>query len=180
MYKILKIRDSIKVKPVHFGANIVEAIEKDLKEKYTGYIFNNGIILKVLKILNYSRGKLLPLDPNIHFIVEFEALAFVPEIGEVVVGKVIDITKIGAFVRIGPLDGFIHISQVMDDFITFDEKNKILVGKNTKRTLKIGDVVRAKIISISKEQGIKIGLTMRQPGLGSLVWIEKEKRQKKK
>ena len=130
--------------------------------------------------MNYSKGKLVPLDPHIHFLVEFEALAYVPEAGEVVIGKVIDITKIGAFVRIGPLDGFIHISQVMDDFISFDEKNKILVGRNTKRTLKVGDIVRAKIISITKEQGIKIGLTMRQPGLGSLVWIEKEKKQKKK
>lgn len=180
MYKVLKIKDSIKTKPVYFGNNTLKIIEKELNDKYTGYIFSNGIILKVLRVLNFSRGKIKPLDPYIHFIAEFEALAYIPEVGEIVTGKIIDISRIGAFVRIGPLDGFIHISQIMDDFISFDEKNKILVGKNSKKTLKVGDVVRARIISISKEQGIKIGLTMRQPGLGSFIWIEKEKKQKKK
>jgi DNA-directed RNA polymerase subunit E' len=180
MYKILTIRDSIKVKPSNLSSDIYKSIEKSLKEKYEGSITGNGIIIKVIKVKSFSQGRIIPLDPNIHFVVEFEALAYVPEIGEVVYGKVIEITKLGAFVRIGPLDGFVHLSQIMDDFISFDEKNKILFGKNTKKTLKVGDLVRAKIISISKEQGIKIGLTMRQPGLGSLIWIEKEKKEKAK
>jgi len=180
MYKILTIRDVVKVKPSNLSNEIEKSIEKSLKEKYEGSIVGNGIIIKVLKIRNFSRGKVMPLDPNVYFLVEFEALSYIPEIGEIVYGKVIEITKIGAFVRFGPLDGFVHLSQIMDDYISFDEKNKILFGKNTKKTLKIGDLVRAKIISIGKEQGIKVGLTMRQPGLGSLVWIEKEKKEKAK
>jgi DNA-directed RNA polymerase subunit E' len=180
MYKILTIRDSVKVKPSNLGSDIYKSIEKTLKETYEGSLIGNGIIIKVLKIKNFSQGKIVPLDPNVHFVVEFEALAYIPEIGEVVHGKVIEITKIGAFVRFGPFDGFVHLSQIMDDYISFDEKNKILFGKNTKKTLKIGDLVRAKIISVSKEQGVRIGLTMRQAGLGSLVWIEREKKEKAK
>jgi len=37
--------------------------------------------------------------------------------------------------------------------------------------VKVGDKVRARIISISMKEQSKIGLTMRQPFLGSLKWI---------
>jgi DNA-directed RNA polymerase subunit E' len=69
----------------------------------------------------------------------------------------------------------------MDDFVSFDNKSSVFLGKESKKTLKEGDLVRARIISISlgKEEN-KIGLTMRQPMLGSLTWIEEEKKKAKK
>jgi DNA-directed RNA polymerase subunit E' len=99
---------------------------------------------------------------------------------ELVYGEVIDNTEFGSFVRIGPLDGLVHISQIMDDFVSYDSKNSVFLGKETKKTLKEGDKVRARIISISYAEQQKIGLTMRQPGLGNLIWLEEEKKKKKK
>lgn len=55
--------------------------------------------------------------------VTFNALFFKPELQEVVEGEVIEITEFGAFVRIGPMDGLAHVSQVTDDYITYDAKN---------------------------------------------------------
>jgi len=76
--------------------------------------------------------------------------------------------------NIGPIDGMIHISQTMDDFVSFT-KDKTLAGKETKRFIKVGDLCKARIIAISFKElsNPKLGLTMRQHGLGKLEW-EKE------
>ena len=61
----------------------------------------------------------------------------------------------------------------MDDFVSFS-KEKTLSGKESKKTLKVNDVCRARIIAVSFKDPLnpKLGLTMRQPGLGKLEWIE--------
>jgi len=87
---------------------------------------------------------------------------------------VVDITEFGAFIRCGALDGLVHVSQVMDDFVSYDEKNSQLVGKQSRRVLKEGDKVRARIISVSFTEQSKLGLTMRQPFLGNLKWLTEE------
>jgi DNA-directed RNA polymerase subunit E' len=94
---------------------------------------------------------------------------------EVVLGKVRDIAEFGAFMNLGPIEGMIHISQTMDDFVSFS-KEKVLTGKDSKRTLKVGDVCRARIIAISFTDPLnpKLGLTMRQQGLGKLEWIKED------
>ena len=101
---------------------------------------------------------------------------------EIVQGTVCEILKFGAFVRFGPLDGLLHISQIMDDRIDVDIDGRRLLGKDTKRELRVGAGVRARVVSLSinerSPRESKIGLTMRQPGLGKLEWLE-EDRQKK-
>ena len=94
---------------------------------------------------------------------------------EVVVGKIKDIAEFGAFINIGPIDGMIHISQTMDDFVSFS-KDKTLTGKETKRVLKANDLCRSRIIAVSFKDVLnpKLGLTMRQQGLGRLDWIKDE------
>ncbi len=74
----------------------------------------------------------------------------------------------------------IHISQTMDDFVSFN-KEKTLAGKESKKVLKIGDKCRARIIATSYKDPTnpKLGLTMRQTGLGKLEWIEEKLEQKK-
>ena len=98
---------------------------------------------------------------------------------EIVVGKIKDIAEFGAFVNIGPIDGMIHISQTMDDFVSFS-KDKALAGKETKRVLKVGDVCRARMIAVSFRDVLnpKLGLTMRQQGLGRLDWIKEDAEEK--
>ena len=102
-----------------------------------------------------------------------------PREHEIVEGEVVDITEFGAFVRAGALDGLVHVSQIMDDYVSYDEKNAQLVGKQTKKILKVGDPVRARIISISFKEQSKVGLTMRQPFLGSMKWVYSEEKKEK-
>jgi DNA-directed RNA polymerase subunit E' len=75
---------------------------------------------------------------------------------------------------LGIMKGMIHISQAMDDYVSFSKTNS-LIGKVSKRTLKQGDLCLARIVAISHKGGeLKIGLTMRQPGLGKLEWIKED------
>jgi DNA-directed RNA polymerase subunit E' len=133
----------------------------------------------VVSIEKIEEGKIIPTDPGVYYQTQFRLLAFKPELHELVRGEVIDNTEFGSFIRIGAIDGLVHISQLMDDFVSYDSKNSVFLGKQTRRTLKEGDKVRARIISISLKEEQKIGLTMRQPGLGSLTWIKEEKKRKK-
>ena len=106
-----------------------------------------------------------------------------PELYEVVEGEVVDVVEFGVFVRLGPLDGLIHISQIMDDYVSYDPKREAIIGKETGRVIEKGDKVRARIVAVSlreaRKRGSKIALTMRQPGLGKLEWIEEDKKKKK-
>ena len=86
-----------------------------------------------------------------------------------------EIADFGAFVRIGPIDALLHVSQLMDDFISYDEKQGVLLGKETRRKLMSGDQVRVRITAVSLGKAGssgKIGVTGRQPFLGKLEWIE--------
>ena len=79
----------------------------------------------------------------------------------------------------GVMQGMIHISQTMEDFVSFSSSNT-LSGKSSKRILKKGDNCLARIVAISYKGDLpKIGLTMRQPGLGKLEWVEEEKKKEK-
>ena len=181
MYRIATIEDRIRVPPEKLGTDVKKALKAAISEQMEGVVNSRlGVILSIISIDKVGEGKILPNDPGVYYDCEFKLLTFKPEMHEIVEGEVIDNTEFGSFVRIGPMDGLVHISQLMDDFVSFDNKNSVFLGKESKRTLKEGDLVRARVISVSFGQGEnKIGLTMRQSGLGSLSWIEEEKKRKK-
>jgi DNA-directed RNA polymerase subunit E' len=183
MYKILTIRDKVRVPPAKFGMNMNEAIKQSLQEQIEGKLHPEiGLFLAVTDILNVSEGEILPEDGAIHYTAECKALSFAPEVNEMIMGEVVDITAFGAFTRIGPMDALIHVSQVMDDKCTYNEKLATLIGKKTGIKLQQGAIVRARVASVSLGKGgrSKIALTMRQPSLGAVEWIEKDKKAKKK
>jgi DNA-directed RNA polymerase subunit E' len=182
MYKIVEVEDKIRVPPEKFSMKVKDAVKESIEETYEGLLDPRiGFILACVEVEKVGEGKIIPGDPGVFYDATFKLLTFKPELHELVLGEVIDNTDFGSFVRIGPMDGLVHISQLMDDFVSFDNKSSVFLGKESKRTLKEGDLVRARIISISlgKEEN-KIGLTMRQPMLGALQWIEEEKKKAKK
>ncbi|HDS58835.1 MAG TPA: DNA-directed RNA polymerase, partial [Thermoplasmatales archaeon] len=140
-----------------------------------------GLVLIAKNVERVGEGKIIHGDGAIYQDVKFDALTFKPELQEVMDCIICDIVEFGAFCHIGPLDALIHKSQIMDDHIVIDVENKRMEGRQTKNSLRLGDRVRARIVTISLNEmnprESKIGLTMRQPGLGKEEW--KEKRQKK-
>jgi len=182
MYKIFDVEDRVRVPPEKFILEPEEAIKKSLQEKWEGVVERDvGIVLAITEIKNMGEGIIIPGDGAIYYPADFKLLSYLPEQHELVKGEVIDVTEFGAFVNIGPIDGMVHMSQLLDDFVSYDMKNSTFSGKKTKRVIKEGDLVKARIISISLAKGeYKIGLTMRQPGLGGLDWKEDEEKTRKK
>lgn len=179
VYKIVEVEDSIRVPPGKLGKDLEDAIFETIQERFEGVFDPDlGIVLNVESIEEVMDGKVVPEDGAVFYPTKFKLLVYYPEEYEVTLGEVVDITEFGVFVRIGPIDGMIHISQIMNDYVSYDKKNSILVGRESKKTLKEGDLVRARIISVSFGKESKIGLTMRQPGLGAIHWIEREKAKK--
>ncbi len=182
MFKILTIKDEVRVPPTKFELELDEAVKQSLQETVEGKLNPDiGVFLAVTEVLSVGDGRILPEDGAIYYPAEFKVLIYRPELNEVVVGEIVDITEFGVFTRIGAIDGLIHVSQIMDDKLAYDAKNATYTGKKTGYKLKEGDLVRARIVGVSLGKGrSKISLTMRQPGLGSLDWIEKEKKKKLK
>lgn len=172
MYQMVTVEDEISVPPEKLNLELGESVKESLEAKFEGNINTDiGVILAVIDVDEIEEGMILPGDPSVHYPVKFKILSWMPKEHEIVEGEVVDITEFGAFVRCGALDGLVHISQVMDDYVSYDEKNSQLIGKQTRRVLKEGDKVRARIISVSFKEQSKLGLTMRQPLLGNLRWL---------
>lgn len=181
MYKVLEVEDSVRVPPRKLGKNLEDAIFETIQERFEG-IFDPelGIVLNLESIEEVREGKMVPEDGAVFYPTGFKLLVYYPEEHEVTFGEVVDIAEFGAFIRIGPLDAMIHISQIMNDYVSYDKKNSNLVGRESNKTLKEGDLVKARIISVSFSKENKVGLTMRQPGLGAVQWLKKEDKKKSK
>jgi len=122
-------------------------------------------------------GKMVAGDGGTFHKVEFDALTFYPKLQEIVQGEIVDITDFGAFVRIGPTDALLHLSQVMDDYLKSDVKSGMILANQSGRTLKVGSTLRARITAVSLGKAAtmgKIGITCRQPFLGANEWITEE------
>jgi DNA-directed RNA polymerase subunit E' len=181
MFYLTEVEDYVRVEPKLFGLPTVEAVDKQLRDVYSDYYDKElGRAVAVIKVLNVGEGVIIAGDGATYYNSRFKLLVWKPELQELVFGEVAEITKFGAFIEMGAMRGMIHISQTMDDFVSFSKTN-VLSGKVSKRTLKQGDLCIARIVAIShKGDEPKVGLTMRQPGLGKLEWIKEDavKRQK--
>lgn len=181
MFYLSEIQDHVRVEPKLFGLPTMEAVEQQLKEIYTDYYEKEiGKIITVLDVLDVGDGVIIPGDGAAYYNTRFKLLVWKPEMHELVYGIVSEVTNFGAFINVGALKGMIHISQTMEDYVSFSKTNT-LVGKATKRILKVGDLCLARIVAIShKGNEPKIGLTMRQPDLGKLEWIKENQIKKER
>lgn len=182
MFYKVEVKDHVRVPSIYIGTDVSESVLKSARDKYGGHIQPEvGIVVDITGVKSVGEGKIIPEDGAIYYDTIFEMIVFRPELQEIVAGRIKDITDFGAFLTIGPIDGMIHISQTMDDFVSF-AKDKVLTGRDTKRSLKIGDVCRARVIAVSFKDvtNPKIGLTMRQQGLGKPEWNSDESAKKQK
>jgi len=182
MYYKVKVEDHVRLPPTMYGDNTKDAIASEIKNTYSGLISKDfGFVIDVSCVDDVEDGIIIPEDGATYFHTKFTLLTFKPELQEIIPGKIKDITDFGAFLSMGPIEGMVHISQTMNDFVSFS-KDKQLLGKETKRTLKVTDDCNGKIIAISYKDinNPKIGLTMRQEGLGKKEWIIDDLTNKKK
>jgi DNA-directed RNA polymerase subunit E' len=176
MFKLITLQDTIRIPPETFGNPLEKVGREQVKHKYEGVVDEElGYVIAVTGIQVSPIGKIIPGDGATFHKVTFSILTFYPVIQEIVEGDVVEIADFGAFIRIGPIDALLHVSQLMDDFISYDEKQGVLLGKESKRRLVTGDKVRVRITAVSLGRAGssgKIGVTARQPFLGKLEWLQ--------
>ena len=183
MYMLTEVEKIVRIPPVELKEDIDKVIDNLTWETYEGRLGEDKTFTVLIRnVRTVGPGRIVHGDGAVYQTVKFDQVVFKPRANEIIEGVVVEILKFGAFVRFGPLDGLLHISQVMDDRVDIDETNQRLVGKETGRFLAVGDVVKARVVSIDlnekNPQDSKIGLTMRQPGLGKLSWLEEDHKKK--
>jgi DNA-directed RNA polymerase subunit E' len=177
MYKKMRLADTVRIAPELLGEPVEQAVMLALRDKLEGLVDKKiGAIVAVTDVIEVGEGHILAGDGGVYYDAVFNALTFMPEMQEIIEGSVVEVVEFGVFVGIGPLDGLVHVSQLTDEFVNYDEKNSRLITKESGRSITEGDRVRARIIAVSlnerEPRDSKIGLTMRQHALGKLEWIE--------
>ncbi len=179
MFYLIDVEDHVRVEPKHFGLPTNEAVERQLNESFLKKINKEfGFVINVVSVKSVDDGVIIPGDGAPFYKSVFTLLIWKPELHEIVYGSIAEITNFGAFIQIGPAQGMIHISQTMEDYVSVS-KTGTLSGKSTKRNLAKDDECMARVVAISYKSGEpKIGLTMRQPGLGKIEWLKEDKKKK--
>ncbi len=184
MYYLATISDEVRIPPSRFNEKLEDVAFDSLKSTYEGLVVKGlGIIVAILGVKVSPEGKIVPGDGATYHKVKFDALIYSPVEGEVIEGEVTEILDFGAFIQIGPIEGLVHISQIADDYISYDKKKSELLCKQTRRKLAKGDTVRARVVTVSMSgmrlNEVKVGLTMRQPFLGKVEWIYEDLKKEK-
>jgi len=184
MYSVYDVKETIRVPPSELGGSMKKKIIRIAREEYEGILDEDlGLVLSIIEIDHIEDGKVVPGDGSVYYPADIKMLVYKPRVHEVVNGMVSQIAEFGCFVRIGPMDGLVHVSQIMDDYINYNPKIPDFSGKETAKKLGMNDEVLSRIVSVSLKGSLtnsKIGLTMRQIGLGKTDWKKIEEKEKAK
>jgi len=183
MYNKVRLADTVRIAPELLGDDVKNAVRIALINKLEGEIDKTlGAIVAIIDVAEVGDGHILAGDGAVYYDATFDAIVFKLELQEIIEGSVVEIVEFGSFIGIGPMDGLVHVSQITDEYISFDAKNARLVTKESNRSLSEGDHVRARVVALSinerEPRDSKIGLTMRQPALGRIEWIKENMKAK--
>lgn len=184
MYELVEIHDIVRIPPSKFGLPLNEVAIEELRERYEGHVLTLStesgtetvIFVTVLEAEVDPEGMILPGDGATYHRVKYKAILFKPFIKEVATGEVVTVTKNGLYVNLGVADGYVHISQISEEKVTYDPARIALLLEGSKRVIEKGDVVRVKIYQSGPMagKGMRLLLTMRSPGMGKLAWLRKK------
>jgi DNA-directed RNA polymerase subunit E' len=179
MYYKMQLADKVRVPPNRLGEDLTSVILDVLQEHLEGSIDKEiGIFIAITKVQGIGEGEIVPGDGAVYYDVDFEAVVLRLALQEVLEGLVVETTSFGAFVSLGPIDAMLHVSQISDEYINYDEKNARLICQESKRFIGVGEPVRVRVVTLSlnerEPRDSKIGLTMRQSGLGTARWLEED------
>ena len=193
MYITVEKEYIARIPPEKLSGDYDDAVKQVAKESIEGKLIDlteanyqnkKAFIISVVSVKTVGEGTIVHGDGGVYQSILYKALGYLPEMQEVVDGIVTSVKEFGAFVRFGPFEGLLHISQIMDDMISTDLTNQRIIGKETKREIRVGDKVRVKIVSLNLASASmldsRIGLNMKQLGLGRVDWLYQVKKEKVK
>ena len=179
MFYILDVEEKVGIGAQNLKKNIKESIEEQLEDLHLKE--NNGVFLGVVEIKKVGEaGEILPERPYIYFDVSYRALFFQPVVNEIVESYITDVAEFGPFIRLGPIEALIHISQISSEKLSYNPEQDVIASKDNKIVIKKGEKVRAMVVNASiSEERTRVNLTMKQEGLGLVRMVDKKKTAKK-
>ena len=177
LYHLYTLSHIVEIAPDLFGLPKEESAYEILSRSYHGLLDPElGFIIAICDIIEVGPGKIIHGSAGTFHPVTFTVLTYTPVMHEIVEGEVVELVDFGAFIRLGPSDGLCHITQIANDKLNFDNLNARFSSAESGQSLEVGDLVRSRVIVVSVGSGRsgKIGLTMRQPFLGKIDYIQKE------
>lgn len=171
MFRLCRIKDIIRIPPDRFEEPLEKVAIDELRKRYEGKVDSTlGLVIAITNVDVSAEGFILLGDGATYHDVVADLLTYYPILNEVTLGEVVDVKKIGMYVNIGPIDAFVHISQILDDKVLYDELQDILIGEETKKAFRKGDIVRGRVVSVSINipTSIRVSMTLRQPYLGRI------------
>jgi ribonuclease R len=101
-------------------------------------------------------------------------------------GLVIDVRNFGCFVDVSELglSGLVHLSSIEDDFFIFDPNRNHLIGRRSRRVIKLGDKVEVQVAKVDRFKRqvdfrlAKTGRTALGPSAGRRPSDAREQRQR--
>ena len=178
MFQIIEVEDVVRVEPLDFSETLNKMAEKVLKLKYESTLSPDfGYVVLIIGVKADKVGKILPSDGATYHTVNFKLLTYLPKLQEVVEGEVVEITDFGAFIRIGPTDALLHLSQITDEYLNSDVRQGLITAQQSNRVINVGTRMRVRVTALSLARGSsmgKIGVTCRQPFLGAKDWIDED------
>jgi len=93
------------------------------------------------------------------------------KVGEEYTGIISGVTSFGLFVEMeSGVEGLVHVSNMVDDYYLFQEKQYTLLGERTKKAYRIGNTVKVRVTKVNKEErNIDLVLTDMEETLGTGV-----------
>ncbi len=177
MYYETEIVEIVRVPPSRFNEPLKDVALEICEEQFENTVNPAcGMIVAVIDVIEVGLGKIIPGDGGTYHQVRFRAVTYLPKQGEILQGEVTEVTRYGVFIRAGCVDVLCHISQIQakEKFrLVSRTQHGILLGVKTGRSIRTGDIVRAKVINASIDQkSIKVAVKMSEDGLGPLEWIK--------
>ena len=123
-------------------------IEKDFSMSTINYLENS-----LVEIAEHSSERELAATNAERDVNDMKMAEYMEShIGEVYDGIISSVTSFGIFVELPNLvEGLIHISNIPGDYYEYVPELLSLIGKSTKKTYRIGDKLKVRVISASKE-----------------------------
>ena len=138
------------------GGNLINIMEKDSWKNVNWCLYNSSI-LKSLDLIfnnvmidkiNEYKNKVRQFKSNIISIKQVrKAEKF---IGKKYSGLIMTVQSYGFFVEIPELyvEGLVHVSTLSNDWYEYRSRQNLLIGRKSKKSYKIGDVIDIKIIKV--------------------------------
>jgi len=146
MFFIKELTHTILLHPSYFGPRMLQYLESKLYADVEGTCSGQfGYIIAVVSILDIGKGMVMSGSGQAEFVTRYRAIVFKPFKGEVVDGVVKDVSKMGFFADVGPLQVFVS-QQLIHPDMKYDPTSNPPSFASEDQIIEKGTKVRLKIV----------------------------------